>query len=64
MEVFFEQVKSWMSLLPRFSVGNILEIIIITLIVYGVLNWIMKTRAFTLLKGILVILLFTFAAFI
>ena len=53
-----------MSLLPRFSVGNFLEIIIITFIVYGVLNWIMKTRAFTLLKGILVILLFTFAAFI
>lgn len=53
-----------MSLLPRFSVGNILEIIIIAFIVYGVLNWIMKTRAFTLLKGILVILLFTFAAFI
>ncbi len=64
MELIFERVKSWMSLLPRFSIGNILEIVIIALIVYGVLNWIMKTRAFTLLKGILVILLFTFAAFI
>ena len=57
-------MKSWMSLLPRFSFGNILEIIIISVIVYELLNWIMKTRAFTLLKGILVILIFTFIAFI
>lgn len=57
-------MKSWMSLLPRFSFGNILEIIIIAVIVYELLNWIMKTRAFTLLKGILVILIFTFIAFI
>ena len=59
-----EHIKSWMSLLPRFSAGNILEIIIITFIVYGVLSWIMQTRAFTLLKGILVILIFTFVAFV
>ena len=64
MAVIFEHVKSWMSLLPRFSAGNILEIIIIAFIVYWVLNWIMQTRAFTLLKGILVILIFTFVAFV
>lgn len=57
-------MKSWMSLLPRFSFGNILEIVIIAVIVYELLNWIMKTRAFTLLKGILVILIFTFIAFV
>lgn len=59
-----ESMKSWMSLLPRFSFGNILEIVIIAVIVYELLNWIMKTRAFTLLKGILVILIFTFIAFV
>ncbi len=64
MAALFEQIKSWMSLLPKFSGGSILEIFIIAFIVYEVLNWIMKTRAFTLLKGILVILLFTFVAFI
>ena len=64
MAVIFDHIKSWMSLLPRFSAGNILEIIIIAFIVYGVLSWIMQTRAFTLLKGILVILIFTFVAFV
>ena len=64
MTGFLSTLKGWMSLLPRFSFGNCLEIIIITFIVYQVLNWIMQTRAFALLKVIFVILLFTFMAFI
>lgn len=59
-----ENIKSWTSLLPVFSIANMLEIIIIAVIVYELLSWIMSTRAFTLLKGIFVILAFTFIAFV
>lgn len=62
MADILENLKSYMSLLPRLSLGNILEVIIIAAIVYELLNWIMKTRAFTLLKGIAVILIFTLIA--
>ena len=55
-------IKSWISLLPRFSLTNLLEVIIIAVIVYECLLWIKTTRAWTLLRGILVILLFTMLA--
>lgn len=57
-------LKSWLSLLPGFHLANMFEVLIIAAIVYVLLNWIMSTRAFTLLKGIFVILLFTFVAFV
>ena len=50
------KVTSWLSLLPRISVGNILEIVIISFLVYELLVWIKNTRAWNLLKGLLVIL--------
>ena len=34
------KVTSWLSLLPRISVGNILEIVIISFLVYELLVWI------------------------
>ena len=52
------KVTSWLSLLPRISVGNILEIVIISFLVYELLVWIKNTRAWNLLKGLLVILVF------
>ena len=45
------KVTSWLSLLPRISVGNILEIVIISFLVYELLVWIKNTRAWNLLKG-------------
>ena len=57
------KVTSWLSLLPRISVGNILEIVIISFLVYELLVWIKNTRAWNLLKGLVVILIFVvFAA--
>ena len=55
-------LKNSLSLLPRFSLTNLLEVIIIAVIVYELLLWIKNTRAWTLLKGILTILLFTLVA--
>ena len=56
------KVTSWLSLLPRISVGNILEIVIISFLVYELLVWIKNTRAWNLLKGLLVILVFVLFA--
>ena len=47
------------SIIPRISLGDILEIIIIAFLTYLVLGWIQNIRARQLLRGILVILLFT-----
>ena len=57
-------VKSYTSLLPRFSFTNFLEVLIIAVIVYEILQWIMDSKAWTLLKGIGVILAFTFISYI
>ena len=56
------EASSWLSLLPKISLGNLLEIVIISVLVYEILFWIKNTRAWTLLKGILVILLFAIGA--
>lgn len=55
-------VRSWLSILPRISVGNIIEIIIIAVLVYFALLWIKSTRAWYLLRGIGIILLFAVLA--
>lgn len=54
--------KSWISLLPPFSFTNILEIVIIAVFVYECLVWIKNTRAWVLLRGIVVIVLFALVA--
>ena len=56
------KASSWLSLLPRISLRNIWEIVIISLLVYEILVWIKNTRAWNLLKGLLVILAFAVAA--
>ena len=63
MADLMEKVSSWLSLLPRISLGNLLEIVIISFLVYEILVWIKNTRAWTLLKSLVVILVFVvFAA--
>ena len=51
-------MKSWVSLLPPIGYTNILEIIILAVLVYEILLWIKNTRAWELLKGLLVIAAF------
>jgi len=53
-------LQSWLTFLPRITIRNIFEIIIIAFLVYEILIWIKNTRAWNLLQGILVILAFTF----
>lgn len=57
------KMKSWVSLLPPFTITSVVEILILAVFVYECLLWIKNTKAWELLKGILVIVAFTaFAA--
>lgn len=62
VEELWRGMLSWFSFLPRITLTNIFEIIIIAFLVYEILFWIMNTRAWTLLKGLLVIGLFAVMA--
>lgn len=62
MAEFISGLYSWLSFLPRITTTNLLEIVIIAFLVYEVLVWIKNTKAWTLLKGIVVILAFAFLA--
>lgn len=62
MTEILTNLKNSISLLPRFSLTNLLEVVIIAVIVYELLLLIMNTRAWTLLKGILAILVFALVA--
>ena len=50
------EIYSWISFVPKLTIKNLLEIMIIAVLVYEMLVWIKNTRAWTLLKGILLIL--------
>ena len=52
------KASSWLTLLPRISLRNLFEIAIISFLVYEIKN----TRAWTLLKGLLTIMVFAIVA--
>lgn len=54
--IILERLQSWLSFLPRITFNNLVEIIIMTVLVYEILLWIKNTRAWNLLKGLGVIL--------
>ena len=55
------QYLGWVSM-PVIMWTDIIEIIIISILVYHVLRWIKNTRAWALMRGILIILVFVFFA--
>lgn len=57
-----KEVYSWIAFVPMITFKNLIEIVIITFVVYEVLVWIKNTRAWTLLKGILFLLAFVLIA--
>ena len=59
-----DTLYNWLSFLPRITKTNLLEIAIIAFLVYEILSWIKNTRAWTLLKGIVVILAFALFAYV
>ncbi len=61
MERITNYIKTYLDwfYIPRVTISDIAEIIIIAILVYYIVDWFKKTRAWTLFKGILVLLLFT-----
>ena len=60
---FFEKASTYMNL-PKMTITDIVEIVIIAFLFYYMLVWIQNTRAWMLLRGLLVILLFVLVAVI
>lgn len=61
MGAFWEKASIYLNL-PKITMKDIVEILIITFLFYYMLVWIKNTRAWVLLKGIMVILLFVLVA--
>ena len=58
---FFDKYMYWMQM-PDIGVIDIIEIILITIALYYFLVWVRNTRAWSLFKGILVVLIFVLIA--
>ena len=61
MGAFWEKASIYLNL-PKITMTDVVEILIITFLFYYMLVWIKNTRAWVLLKGIMVILLFVLIA--
>lgn len=62
LDVFWEKASGYLNLPQKMTRTDIVEIVIITFLFYYMLVWIKNTRAWTLLKGLLVILMFVLVA--
>lgn len=58
---FFKDYVAWLSL-PKIRITDIIEILIIAFVIYHVIHWVKQTRAWILLKGLIVLLGLWFAA--
>ncbi|MGX8704334.1 MAG: diadenylate cyclase CdaA, partial [bacterium] len=66
MTAILEQIRNILSSLyiPKIQVNDVIEIAIIAFLLYMFMAWIQKTRAYTLLKGILIVGLFIIIAWV
>lgn len=64
MNKFFDKISSYFDwfYFPSIKVTDIIEIIILAFLIYNVINWFKKTRAWTLVKGLMVLVLFALFA--
>ncbi len=61
---FFEEYLSNFYIPKSWLVSNIFEIIILAVLIYEIIAWVKTTRAFALLKGIIVLLIFWILAYL
>ena len=61
---FFDEYLSNFYIPKSLHVSNVVEIIILAVLIYEFIAWVKTTRAFTLLKGIIVLLIFWLLAYI
>ena len=50
--------------IPKMQWTDVVEIVIITFLIYGILAWVKNTKAWSLLRGIVVIIVFVFVAYV
>ncbi|MDO5564561.1 MAG: diadenylate cyclase CdaA [Eubacteriales bacterium] len=65
--LFLEQsvkLQTLFSLLPKVTISGIIEMLIIAYFIYKILRWVQTSRAWILLRGIVVILAFVFISYI
>ncbi|MBR3832856.1 MAG: diadenylate cyclase CdaA [Lachnospiraceae bacterium] len=64
MNTFLDKISSYFDwfYFPSIKVTDIIEIIILAFLIYNVINWFKKTRAWTLVKGLMVLVLFALFA--
>lgn len=64
MEAIWTTIRSYLErfYFPKVTLSDVLDILIIAFLIYHVLTWIKNSRAWTLLKGILVITVFLILA--
>ncbi len=58
MTEFFGNMYSWFAFIPKITLMNLFEILIISVLIYKVLTWVQNTRAWMLLRGGLMIIVF------
>lgn len=64
MTEVIDTLYNWLAFLPRITATNILEIIIISVLLYEILAWVKDSRAWILLRGVGVIVLIYAAAYV
>lgn len=64
MEVIRNIINDYRLTIPDIHITDIIEIIILAFLIYQVVKWIKNTRAWTLVKGLVVVMLFWFLAVI
>lgn len=63
IRVFVQEYLRWLSM-PHMGLVDILEIIVIAFATYHIILWVKNTRAYSLVKGILVLLVFYVVAYV
>lgn len=66
MEQFLSVIEKylyWLSI-PQMSITDILDILIVSVLIYEIARWIKNTRAWTLLKGIMLLVFAAMAAYV
>ena len=64
MSKFFDGLEKyiyWTSI-PKIGLNDIVDILIVSVMIYLIVKWIKTTRAWVLLKGIIILLCIAFAA--
>ena len=66
MSALLQQITNFFSglYLPKVHANDVVEILILTILIYVFMEWVQRTRAYTLLKGFLMVILFTVFAWI